>query len=301
MKKVLITGGAGFIGSHIVDVLLENNCNVFVVDNLYTGSLDNLPDHDNLSFYNLDIMKDDLEFLFKENDLDYIIHLAAQTSVNTSFTNPYIDAKVNILSSLRLIELSKKYNIKKFITASSAAVYGTPSYIPINEKHPTNPISYYGLSKLTLEKYIQLSNIPFIIFRFSNVYGPRQNCSKESGVITIFHNAMLHNKQINIYGDGEQIRDFIYVKDVAKIVLTAINSNIQNEIINFSSNTGITLNELFEKMKVIYNYKLHPTYLPEREGDIKNSILSNKKCKSLFKNFNTTSFETGLQELRIWD
>lgn len=296
-NKVLITGGAGFIGSHIVEKLLENNYNVIIIDNLSSGSIENIPNSDTLKFYQLNIEKDDLELVFQKETPDYVIHLAAQTSVNFSISHPYYDANMNVMASIKLLELCKKYNIKKFITASSAAIYGNPKYLPIDENHPTEPMSQYGLSKLTMEKYIKLSGIPYIIFRFSNAYGPRQKSSKESGVVAIFNNAMKNNEPIDIYGDGEQIRDFIYVEDIANICIKAINSNVENEIINFSTNKGVSLNQLFKVMKSLYNYTLNANYLPERIGDIKNSILSNDKAYNLLKFTNYTKLEKGLEIL----
>lgn len=296
-NKVLVTGGAGFIGSHIVEKLLENNYNVIIIDNLSSGSIENIPNSDTIKFYQLNIEKDDLELVFQKETPDYVIHLAAQTSVNFSISHPYYDANMNVMASIKLLELCKKYNIRKFITASSAAIYGNPKYLPIDENHPTEPMSQYGLSKLTMEKYIKLSGIPYIIFRFSNAYGPRQKSSKESGVVAIFNNAMKNNEPINIYGDGEQIRDFIYVEDIANICIKAINSNVENEIINFSTNKGVSLNQLFKVMKSLYNYTLNANYLPERIGDIKNSILSNDKAYNLLKFTNYTKLEKGLEIL----
>lgn len=300
-NKVLITGGAGFIGSHIVEKLLENNYNVIIIDNLSSGSIENIPNSDTLKFYQLNIEKDDLELVFQKEAPDYVIHLAAQTSVNFSISHPYYDANMNVMASIKLLELCKKYNIKKFITASSAAIYGNPKYLPIDENHPTEPMSQYGLSKLTMEKYIKLSGIPYIIFRFSNAYGPRQKSSKESGVVAIFNNAMKNNEPINIYGDGEQIRDFIYVEDIANICIKAINSNVENEIINFSTNKGVSLNQLFKVMKSLYNYTLNANYLPERIGDKKNSILSNDKAYNLLKFTNYTKLEKGLEILANYE
>ena len=297
-KKVLITGGAGFIGSHITDKLLEYGYKIIIIDNLSSGNLVNLPDNNDIIFYKSDIYTDDIEYIFNNEKPDFCIHLAAQTSVVNSEVNPIFDAEMNILSSINILSLCKKYNIKKFITASSAAVYGIPKDLPLKETSRTEPISFYGLSKLTMEKYIELSGIPYIIFRFSNVYGPRQASSKESGVIAIFHDAMQNKKPINIYGDGEQIRDFVFVKDIAQIVVTALESKISNETFNFSSNTGITINKLFDMMKNLYNYPMQASYLPPREGDIKNSILSNEKALHNFKNIKNTTLINGLHELK---
>lgn len=298
LKKVLITGGAGFIGSHIIDKLLESGYKIVIIDNLSTGSLDNIQKNNNIIFYKSDIYNDDIEYIFKKEQPDFCIHLAAQTSVANSENDPIFDAQINIISSINVLKLCEKYKIKKFITASSAAVYGIPNKLPLDENSKTHPISFYGLSKLSMEEYVKLFNVPYIIFRFSNVFGPRQASSKESGVIAIFHDAMQNNKPINIYGDGEQIRDFVFVKDIAQIVVTAIETDISNEIFNFSSNTGITINKLFNLMKNIYNYNLSASYFPPREGDIKNSILSNEKALQTFPNVKNTNLFDGLQELK---
>ena len=298
MKTALITGGAGFIGSHIVDKLLENNYQVIVVDNLSSGCVENLPNSNNLKLYKLNIEKDDIEQVFINENPNFVIHLAAQTSVNYSISNAYFDAEMNIMSSIKLLEICKKFNVEKFITASSAAVYGNPKYLPIDENHPTEPMSQYGLSKLTMEKYIELSKVPYIIFRFSNAYGPRQKSSKESGVIAIFDKAMKENSPINIYGDGEQIRDFIYVEDIAQACIKVLKSDIKNQIINFSTNKGVTLNELFSKMSKLYNYTQSANYLPKRIGDIENSILSNKKAISILGDIKFSDLDTGLNNLK---
>lgn len=297
-SKVLITGGAGFIGSHITDKLLQNNFDVIVIDNLTSGDISNLPSSDNMELYKLDIADEKIEEIFQNKKPDYVIHLAAQTSVNYSIENVQKDAELNILSSIKIIELSKKYNVKKFIAASTAAVYGIPQYLPIDENHPAQPISPYGLSKLTMEKYIKLSSIPYIIFRFSNAFGPRQKSSKESGVIAIFHQAMMDNQPVKIYGDGTQIRDFIYVEDIADVCAMVLKSDIKNETLNFSTNKGCTLNELFNKMKASYNYKKDAEYLPARKGDIKDSILSNKKILSFNKDIKFTSLSDGIEKLK---
>lgn len=297
MQKVLITGGAGFIGSHISEKL-SHKYEVIIVDNLSSGCMENLPKGTEFKLYKLNIEKDDIEEVFSKEQPGFVIHLAAQTSVNYSVTNPYTDANINIMASIRLLEICKKYNVKKFITASSAAVYGNPQYIPVDEQHSTEPMSQYGLSKLVMEKYIQLSGIPYIIFRFSNAFGPKQKSSKESGVIAIFNKAMKENSPINIYGNGEQIRDFVYVSDIADVCEKAIEFDIKNEIINFSTNKGISINYLFNKMADLYNYKYKANYLPERTGDIKDSILSNKKALELFGNIEFTSLQAGLNALK---
>ena len=292
---ILITGGAGFIGSHIVDELINNSYNVIVVDNLSTGRMENI--NNSAIFYNIDIKdKTRLETLFINNKIKYIIHLAAQASVGYSMKYPICDANENIISSLNLIELAKKYNIKKLIVSSTAAVYGEPQYLPIDENHNANPSSYYGLSKLTMEKYIELSNIDYIIFRFSNVYGPRQIPEGEAGVVSIFMDYFINNNEINIFGDGNQTRDFIYVKDIAKILFLCIkNDNMTKEIINISSNVSISINELYEKLKHITKKDLKVNYLEERRGDIKHSLLNNSKLIN-YIDIKLTNINAGLEK-----
>lgn len=292
---ILITGGAGFIGSHIVDELINNSYNVIVADNLSTGRMENI--NNSAIFYNIDIKdKTRLETLFINNKIKYIIHLAAQASVGYSMKYPICDANENIISSLNLIELAKKYNIKKLIVSSTAAVYGEPQYLPIDENHNANPSSYYGLSKLTMEKYIELSNIDYIIFRFSNVYGPRQIPEGEAGVVSIFMDYFINNNEINIFGDGNQTRDFIYVKDIAKILFLCIkNDNMTKEIINISSNVSISINELYEKLKHITKKDLKVNYLEERRGDIKHSLLNNSKLLN-YIDIKLTNINAGLEK-----
>lgn len=297
-KRILITGGAGFIGSHICEFLSKKDYTVIIADNLSQGNYENIHKLKNIKFYNKDISKDEIEEIFQEEKPDFVIHLAAQVSVGNSVNNPYLDAEINILSTIKLLELCKKYGIKKIITASTAAVYGNSKYIPIDETHPKEPFSPYGLSKYTMEKYIELSNVPYIIFRFSNVYGPRQKISGESGVIAIFSKAMANGEIIKIYGTGDQVRDFIYVEDVAKIFVKAIESDVKNKILNFSTNKGITINELFKLMSKIYDYKLSPIYKNKKTEDIEISILSNEQAKKLFKIEDLTNIETGLKKLK---
>lgn len=295
LTNILITGGAGFIGSHVCDLLIKNGYNVIIVDNLSSGFNSNL--NKNAKFYNLDINSKNLENVFKENKIDYVFHFAAQASVSFSTNNPTEDATENILGSINVLKFSKKYEIKKFITISTAAVYGLPEYLPVDEEHPVTCLSFYGLSKLTMEKYTQLFGLDYIIFRFANVYGPRQSAHGEAGVVAIFADKMKNNEEITINGDGEQTRDFVYVEDIAKICIAAIQSDVKNEIINVSTAQAISINRLFSVMSTKYNYKKAPIHGEERVGDIKHSILDNKKCKTFFGFVPQTTVEDGLNAL----
>lgn len=294
-ENVLITGGAGFIGSHLADLLIEKDYNVIVVDNLSSGFSSNL--NQKAKFYNLDINSIELENVFKENKIDYVFHFAAQANVSFSTKFPTIDATENILGSINILQFSKKYGVKKFIPASTAAVYGVPKQLPVDENHETTCLSFYGISKLTMEKYTELFGVDYIIFRFANVYGPRQSAHGEAGVVAIFADKMKNNEQIIIHGDGEQTRDFIYVGDIAKVCLKAIQSDVKNEIINVSTNKAISINKLFEIMGSKYNYTKLAAHGEKRFGDIKHSILDNKKCSTLLNFTPETSVESGLQNL----
>lgn len=289
---ILITGGAGFIGSHVSDIFINNGYDVIIVDNLVTGNIDNI--NKKAIFYNIDI-KDfsGIEKVFKKYNVDYVIHLAAQVSVPNSIRDPLYDANENIIGTINILELSKKYNIKKIIASSSAAVYKS-SENPIKETDELNVLSFYGLSKLTMEKYIELYNVDYIICRFSNVYGPRQTVHGESGVISIFVNNIINNKEITIFGNGEQTRDFIYVKDIANIFYKLKLKDISKIILNISTNQSITINNLFNLIKKYSNKEVNCNYADERFGDIKHSILDNTKLLNLI-NINITDIDAGLK------
>lgn len=295
MSNILITGGLGFIGSHVVDCFVENSHNVWVVDN--GSSLNSGYRNNNAIYIKEDIRSDKLEGIFQNTHFDFCIHLAAQASVTSSVKDPINDASVNILGSINIINLCKIYNCTKIIVASSAAVYGNPKYLPVDEEHPTEILSPYGLSKLTMEKYIQLSGVPYIICRFSNVYGERQNAFGEAGVVSIFSDAMQNNKDVFIDGDGEQSRDFVYVKDVADIIYKLCSSDIKNEILNVSTNTSCTINELFKTMAKVYDYRKEPIHRESRIGDIKDSTLDNTQLMQITKLYKFISLDKGLQRL----
>lgn len=278
--KVLVTGGAGFIGSHIVDELLEKKYEVVVIDNLITGHESRIPN--GVKLIKADI-RESLDSAFMSEKPDVIIHQAAQVSVANSTLQPLYDADENIMGTINLLNLSVKYNIKKFIFASSAAVYGNPSQLPIIENHPPQPISFYGLSKLTAESYIQLFSkfygLSYAILRYSNVYGMRQDANGEAGVIAIFQEKILSGKNPSIYGDGLQTRDFVFVKDVAKANAAAITYG-ENGIYNISSSSQVTVLDIIQEFESNSNSNVTPVFCDARDGDIRDSVLSNDKARS---------------------
>ncbi|WP_394188048.1 NAD-dependent epimerase/dehydratase family protein [Paenisporosarcina quisquiliarum] len=299
--KILLTGGAGFIGSHIAEALLEANYEVIIVDNLITGNEENIPS--GAKFYNRDICLS-IDDIFVLEKPDYVIHQAAQVSVGKSLESPIDDAQINILATINLLDACVKYKIKKFIFASTAAVYGNPLYLPIDESHPTKPISFYGLSKCTSELYIKLYSelfaLPYSILRYANVYGPRQNANGEAGVIAIFAEKIINAKTLRIYGDGLQTRDFIFVKDVAKANVAALNRE-NNEIVNISTNVQTSLLTLFFEFKnIMKNNSLLPVFCDPKFGDINNSLLSNDKAKNLLHWRPIHNISTGLKETILY-
>ncbi|GBF36637.1 UDP-glucose 4-epimerase [Methanofervidicoccus abyssi] len=275
--RILVTGGAGFIGSHVVDHLLENNYTVIVLDNLSTGNIKNL--NKKVEFIKGDIRDKDLDF----RDIDGIIHLGAQVNVRTSLKEPLYDCDVNIMGTLNILETMRRYDVEKIVFASSVAVYGDPKYLPVDEEHPKEPLSPYGLSKYCSEKYIELYGdlygIDYTILRYSNVYGERQNPRGEAGVVCIFIESMLKGKTPTIFGDGYQTRDFVYVGDVAKSTIMAL--NWKNKVVNIGTGRETSINHLYNIIADILNFKEKPVYSDPREGEIYRMVVSIERALDL--------------------
>ncbi|MCL5289855.1 MAG: SDR family oxidoreductase [Bacillota bacterium] len=277
--RVLVTGGAGFIGSHVVEILLEARHEVFVADNLSTGKLENLPS--GVPFYKTDITDPAIESVFREVQPQALIHQAAQVAVPVSLRDPVFDANVNIIGTLNLLEACRKYGVEKVVFASSAAVYGNPQYLPVDEEHPLRPLSGYGISKHAAERYLEayreLYGLRWTALRYANIYGPRQDALGEGGVVAIFIDKLLNNRQAVIFGDGEQTRDFVYVKDVAAANLLALEQG-DNQILNISTGQAASVNELYTLIRREVGSTLQPQYGPPRAGDIVHSYLDNKRA-----------------------
>ncbi|MBS4536517.1 SDR family oxidoreductase [Clostridium sp. D2Q-14] len=296
MRTILVTGGAGFIGSHIVDRLIENGDKVIIIDNLSTGKKENI--NTRAIFYNKDIRDKDISEIFENEKPEYLIHHAAQINVQQSIQNPVLDGDINILGTINLLENCRKYNIKKVIYASSAAVYGEPEYLGIDENHPIKPISNYGISKLTPEHYIkvysEIYNIRYNILRYANAYGIRQDPDGEGGVVSIFMNRILNKKSPKIFGDGNHTRDFIYVDDIVEANILAL-VNGDNEKINIGTGKSISIRKLFEIMNSIIGYNLEVEYDIPREGDIRHSYFNINKSKDSLGWEPKYSLEEGLK------
>ncbi|WP_075619608.1 NAD-dependent epimerase/dehydratase family protein [Paenisporosarcina indica] len=295
--KVLVTGGAGFIGSFIVEEIIKLGWEPIVVDDLSTGNLSFVPK--NTPFYNIDIRSQSLEQVFRMHNPQVVIHQAAQVSVEFSSRQPFTDCEINTLGTLNILKLCAKYKVSKLVYASSAAVYGIAKEVPITENHSVLPISFYGLSKYSAEQYIhlyqQLYGLNYTILRYSNVYGMRQNMHSEAGVVSIFVNKAIKEQQLTVYGDGNQTRDFVFVRDVAKANIQAV-TYMGNETFNISTNQPVALNELIAVLQQSLSQPLEIIYADPRAGDIKDSYLSYARAKQLLKWEPQIAFETGINE-----
>jgi len=267
--KILVTGGAGFIGSHVVDLLLEAGHEVAVVDNLSTGRKSNL--NPRAKFYQADIRSQELEEVFQAERPELIDHHAAQMDVRRSIADPIYDADINVLGGLNLLNLAVKYGTRKFIHISSGgAVYGEPVYLPCDEKHPVQPLCPYGATKYILELYLYMFKknygLDYTILRYGNVYGPRQDPAGEAGVVAIFTGQMLRGSPVTIYGTGEQVRDYVFVKDCARANLLAVEKG-SGEVFNLGCGIPTTVNQIFRGLKEITHYPQAAHYAPARKGE----------------------------------
>ena len=296
-KTVLVTGGAGFIGSHLVDRLLELGNRVVVLDDLSSGRFSNLPNR--INFRHSDINEANLDETFSRENPQLVFHLAAQVSVSTSMRNPLLDAEANILGTLRLLEASRHHGVEKFIFSSSGgALYGDPEYNPCDEDHPIRPLSPYGLAKSVCEKYLELYNkiffLNYVSLRYGNVYGPRQDPNGEAGVIAIFSQAMLEGQQPVIFGSGEQERDFVFVDDVVDANLLAIDDNVTGSY-NIGTGEGTSVNRIFQMLRDLYRFRKMPLKSPARLGDVLKISLDSAKSLRDMGWQPKTSLEEGLR------
>ncbi len=280
--NICVTGGAGFIGSHLTDRLVALGHRVLVIDNLVSGCRNFVSPE--ATFLEEDIRSPKLASIFKEHAIEIVFHEAAQTMVDASMRDPKLDCDVNLLGLLNVLEACRKTGVRKIIMPSSAAVYGDLDQLPLQEEEYGVPASFYGLTKLTTESYLRLYyeafQLPFICFRYSNVYGPRQGSGGEGGVISIFCKAMVAGKDVTIFGDGEQTRDFVYVGDVVEANIAALDHPDVTGIFNVSTNTGVSVNELIAILSDVAKVSPMVTKGPERAGDIKHSRLGNEKINT---------------------
>lgn len=298
--NILITGGYGFIGSHVAEEFYKEGHHIFIIDNLTSGNPKNI--RFKHTFFKQDIEEQRCREIFKSFKFDIVIHLAAQIDVATSIKDPFKDTSSNILGLTNMLQLSTEYGVKKFVFASSAAVYGDNNDIPLKEEYNLEPLSPYGMSKSTgefyCEKWSDLFGLNVLCLRFSNVYGPRQGMLGEGGVISIFIERTVRGKELFVFGDGSQTRDFIYVKDVADAIYKSVINNLKGTF-NLSTNTESSITELISTLMSLHPIK-EICYKERRKGDIKNSRLDNAKFKQAMNWEPAYTLEDGLRRTLAW-
>jgi len=296
--KILVTGGAGFIGSHVCEELQKNyaEAEVTVLDNLSTGSKENVPP--SFKLVQMDMRSPELLAFFAANKFTKVIHLAAQTLVPTSLKDPALDADLNVMGLINVLEAARRTGVSSVIFSSSAAVYGDNAHLPLRETERLLPTSFYGLTKAVAEEYLRLYHdlygLNTTVLRFANVYGERQGMSGEGGVISIFAKKLAQGEKIEVFGDGNQTRDFVYVKDIAKALCLGL-SHEGYGIFNVSTGQEVSLNKLIEVFEKVMKKKPHVEYLKVRPGDIYRSVLSNVAIGKALGFTQFTPLEVGLK------
>ena len=273
--KILVTGGAGFIGSHVADAFVDARHDVHVLDDLSSGKKENVPDA--ATFHEMDIRSDEVVGLFKKERFDVLVHHAAQMDVRRSVADPKFDADVNVIGFLNLAEAARESEVKKIIFASTGgAIYGEPEFVPQDESHPLRPLSPYGITKLCTERYLyyyeQEHDMQYVALRYANVYGPRQNPHGEAGVVAIFTQRMLEGEQPVIYGDGQQTRDYVYVGDVVRANLRAFEYG-QSGTFNVGTSIETSVNELFRAVRSQIDESVEEVHEEGRPGEQRRSVL----------------------------
>lgn len=296
--KILVTGGAGFIASQIADAYVALGHDVTVIDDLSTGKKKNVNPKVNLVL--MDIRDPNLSTLFAKTGFDIVNHHAAQIDVRHSVQDPFLDASINILGTLRLLDCCRTYGVRKFIFSSSGGtIYGECNSKPALESNPSRPASPYGFSKAAAETYIrffgEFYHLPYTILRYGNVYGPRQDPHGEAGVVAIFIGKILAEETVTIYGTGQQERDYVHVADVVKANCLALLKG-ENDTFNIGHGRGISVNTLFEKLSVFYKTKRAANYAPARPGELECSILNADRAYAHLGWSPSLSLEQGLAQ-----
>lgn len=292
--RVLVTGGAGFIGSHIADALVLEGHDVFVVDNLSSGKREQVPAK--ATFIEGDVRR--LDALPLPSQIDVIFHLAAQIDVRHSVEQPAADADINVLGTLQVLELAKKTGAKVVFSSTGGAIYGSVRSYPTPERIAPRPSSPYGLAKFCAERYIQLYHelfqVPYVILRYGNVYGPRQGGSKETGVIAIFCQKALTGEPLTVFGNGKQTRDFVYVGDVVRANLAAM--KLEAGIFNIASGTETSVNELTQLIQQASGKALEINHVRGKKGEVKRSCLAIAAAKQGLGWRPSVSLQQGIEQ-----
>lgn len=296
--NILVTGGAGFIGSNVADAFITEGHNVIIIDDLSSGKQENV--NPKAKLYTLDIQDPKAENIFRDEKIELMCHHAAQMDVRKSVADPKFDASVNVLGFLNLMETGKKYGLKKVIFSSTGgAIYGEQDYFPADEEHPTRPLSPYGITKLVTEKYLffykETYGIEHVILRYANIYGPRQSPHGEAGVVAIFASKMLSGGQPIINGDGKQTRDYTFVGDVVKANLLALQYKGSN-IFNIGTGIETDVNQLFHHLKKLTGSSCKEEHAPAKAGEQMRSVISSKKIHTMLGWTPSVSMEEGLKQ-----
>lgn len=296
--KILVTGGAGFIGSNLASVLCERGDDVVIIDNLSTGKLENIPQK--AKFQKLDISEAVIDKLFETEKFDIVFHMAAQMDVRKSVEDPANDAEINILGGINLLRSSVKYGVKKFVFSSTGgAIYGEQDYFPADEDHPLRPVSPYGISKLSFEKYLYYYKLQFgleyVALRYANVYGPRQNSHGEAGVVAIFCEKLLKGDKAVVNGDGLQTRDFTFVGDVVEANLLAVEHSESGE---YNVGTGIEtdINTIYDMIKSSTGSSQERINREAMPGEQRRSVISYDLIKKSMGWSPTVSIDDGIEK-----
>ena len=296
--KILVTGGAGFIASHVVDGFLDQGHSVVIVDNLCMGRMENV--NPKAKFFLMDIRANELRKIFQQERFDVVCHHAAQMDVRLSVEDPMYDANVNVLGTLNILQNCVRFVVPTFIFASTGgAVYGNQQIFPCAENHPTNPLSPYGITKLTTEKYLfyyeHVFGLKYVILRYSNVYGPRQNPKGEAGVVAIFTEKILSDDQPIINGDGKQTRDYVSVIDVVRANLKAIVFE-ESDIFNIGTGIETDVNKIFKIINEKTGNKAKEKHGPAQKGEQRRSVISYKKAEEVLGWKPVVNLEEGLEK-----
>jgi len=302
MKKYLVTGGAGFIGSHIVDKLIKAGNKVVVIDNLSTGKESNL--NPKAKFYNISIQDAKVSKIFEKEKPDVVFHYAAQIDVRKSVENPIESANTNILGSLNILENCRKFGVEKIVFASTGgAIYGEAEIIPTTEDYPAKPLSPYGMEKLTVENYLNFykkeCSLDYLVLRFANVYGPRQNSKGEAGVVAIFCDKMMAKEKIVINGNGKQTRDFVFVGDIVKANILGLEKN-KTGVFNIGTGKETNINEIFGILKKAFDFIGEGLHGPQKAGEQQRSCLDYGKAEKELGWVPEYDLEKGMEETKKW-
>lgn len=299
--KVLVTGGAGFIGSHVVDAYVGAGAEVIVIDNFTTGRRENI--HPKARAHAIDLRAPDLEDIIARERPEIVNHHAAQASVVVSVRDPRLDTDVNVLGSLNLFLAAIKHGVRRIVFASTGgAIYGNPEVLPVDETHREAPLAPYGISKLSAEHYLKFlgtQGVEWAILRYANVYGPRQDPDGEAGVVAIFTQAMLKGRTPTIFGDGTQTRDFVYVEDVAQANLLATSASSSN-FANIAVSTETSITDLYHQLAELTGLREQPIFGPPRPGDVAHISLSARRAESWLGWRPRTDLREGLRRTVEW-